>query len=104
MKRSLLIVATLILCGCDALEKAQKAEIAAEQNATDIKKLEKRLSDAELKVWLLEQNKNPFQSAAFDPASNEGYQRLDSSCCSFAVRHRNRCRQAQRRCSIRHAQ
>ncbi len=77
--------ACLALSACDAEERAQNAEAAVEQQRTEVDALKKRIDDLEVKVWVLETTKNPYQTAVFDPASNEGYQRLDSTCCSFAV-------------------
>lgn len=76
-----------LLVGCDQnpLTKIPSIEQSVEAQNTRIEALEEKLRQAELKLFFLELSKDPYKSATFDPAADEGFGRIDTSVGAFAV-------------------
>lgn len=72
-------------CDSNLFSRMAALESADEAQKVQIEALEKRLLDAETKVWILEVTKNPYESATFDPAAAPAYQRVDTSAGTFAI-------------------
>mgnify|MGYP005620225861 CR=1 FL=1 len=47
--------------------------------------MEKRVQDLETKLWRQELRYDSYKSASFDPAADEGFQRLDTTVGTFAI-------------------
>lgn len=82
MRTAITIGFVLILCGCD-LTGATTTQLDAQSGR--IEELEKKVGQLENQVFFLELSKNPFETASFDPAADEGFQRIDTSVGTFAV-------------------
>ena len=82
------------LAGCDQnpLAKIPAIQKSVEEQNARIDELEKKVKDlevskvqAELKLFLLELNKDPYKTATFDPAADQDFCRIDTSVGTFAV-------------------
>jgi len=87
MERKLVLVlaiCTVLLIGCNEtkISGLQSAVTAQGQKTAE---LEKKLSELETKIWFLELTRNPYERAVFDPAAQEGFQRVDTSVGTFTV-------------------
>ncbi|MFZ5563807.1 MAG: DUF3251 domain-containing protein [Thermodesulfobacteriota bacterium] len=71
----------IFLSGCNLIGTSK---IQEEQQA-HIEELEKKVKELETSVLLLELTKNTYDIASFDPAADEGFQRIDTSVGTFAV-------------------
>lgn len=88
----LALIACLILgltaCDQTPLAKIPSLEKSVEDQSTRIEELEKKLKEAELQISFLiqlERGRDSYKRATFDPAADQGFERIDTSVGTFVV-------------------
>lgn len=80
-------LAVVLVAGCNPQLQQEVSSLKkdAETLTNEVKDLREQLSKLEIQLNMHEFLQEAYKSAVFDPAADQGFQRVDSSVCSFAV-------------------